>query len=40
MPSGELSEGEYRLLEVDNRAVLPYLTDIRVLTTGADVMHS
>lgn len=39
-PSQDLTRGEYRLLEVDNRAVLPFLTDVRVLTTGADVIHS
>lgn len=29
-----------RLLEVDNRVVLPIYTHIRVLVTGADVLHS
>nr|YP_009113904.1 cytochrome c oxidase subunit II [Pupilla muscorum]AGC52869.1 cytochrome c oxidase subunit II [Pupilla muscorum] len=36
----DLSKGEYRLLEVDNRPVLPYNTPISVLTTSADVIHS
>nr|YP_009672654.1 cytochrome c oxidase subunit 2 [Dictyopteris divaricata]QDB64139.1 cytochrome c oxidase subunit 2 [Dictyopteris divaricata] len=30
----------FRLLEVDNRVILPVNTHIRVLVTGADVLHS
>ena len=36
----DLKVGQYRLLEVDNRVVLPIKTDIRVLVTAADVIHS
>jgi len=36
----ELVKGSFRLLEVDNRAVLPIKTHIRVLVTSADVLHS
>jgi cytochrome c oxidase subunit 2 len=36
----ELEIGELRLLEVDNRIVLPTNTHIRVLITAADVLHS
>jgi heme/copper-type cytochrome/quinol oxidase subunit 2 len=36
----ELALGELRLLEVDNRIVLPVNTHIRVLVTAADVLHS
>jgi heme/copper-type cytochrome/quinol oxidase subunit 2 len=32
--------GWYRLLEVDNRLVLPILTSIRVLISSTDVLHS
>jgi len=39
-PTNELGLGELRLLEVDNRVILPYLTQIRLLVTGADVIHS
>nr|YP_010414430.1 cytochrome c oxidase subunit II [Branchipolynoe onnuriensis]URS74517.1 cytochrome c oxidase subunit 2 [Branchipolynoe onnuriensis] len=39
-PTEDLKEGEFRLLEVDNRAVLPMQTEIRVLVTAADVIHS
>lgn len=40
VPTHSLNEGELRLLEVDNRVVLPYLTQVRVLVTAADVLHS
>lgn len=36
----DLAPGEKRLLEVDNRVVLPAGKVIRILTTGADVIHS
>nr|YP_010430487.1 cytochrome c oxidase subunit II [Notobitus montanus]USS57984.1 cytochrome c oxidase subunit II [Notobitus montanus] len=39
-PSNELAMGEFRLLEVDNRVVLPMNIQIRVLVTAADVLHS
>jgi cytochrome c oxidase subunit 2 len=35
----ELPEGGLRLLEVDNRVVLPIDTNIRIQVTGADVIH-
>ena len=35
-----LKEGDYRLLEVDNRVVLPYGVEVRVLATRADVIHA
>lgn len=36
----DLSRGDYRLLEVDHRRVVPINTKIRVLVTAADVLHS
>jgi cytochrome c oxidase subunit 2 len=36
----ELTGGSLRLLEVDNRVVLPVKTHIRILVTAADVLHS
>nr|YP_008080997.1 cytochrome c oxidase subunit II [Lamprotula tortuosa]AGC27339.1 cytochrome c oxidase subunit II [Lamprotula tortuosa]AHB12273.1 cytochrome c oxidase subunit II [Lamprotula tortuosa] len=36
----EVSNGGYRLLEVDNRCVLPYGVDSRVLVSSADVIHA
>lgn len=38
--SSDLNKGDFRLLEVDNRIVLPINTEIRVIITGADVIHS
>ena len=39
IPDKDLKPGQKRLLEVDNRVVLPVGTNIRVLTTSADVIH-
>nr|YP_537078.1 cytochrome c oxidase subunit II [Orbinia latreillii]AAX50140.1 cytochrome c oxidase subunit II [Orbinia latreillii] len=36
----DLPKGGYRLLEVDNRAVLPYKTELRLLITSTDVIHA
>lgn len=36
----DLNPGELRLLDVDNRLVLPILTPIRLLITAQDVIHS
>jgi len=38
--TSDLTLGSFRLLEVDNRIVLPINTHIRVLITAADVLHS
>nr|AVW86153.1 cytochrome c oxidase subunit 2 [Panthalis oerstedi] len=40
IPTDDLLMGQFRLLEVDNRAVLPMLTEIRILVTAADVIHA
>nr|YP_010323019.1 cytochrome c oxidase subunit II [Melithaea erythraea]UKP87833.1 cytochrome c oxidase subunit 2 [Melithaea erythraea] len=40
IPTSDLQPGDLRLLEVDNRMVVPVDTYIRVLVTGADVLHS
>jgi len=39
-PTSDLQPGEYRLLEVDNRVVLPIQIEVRVLVTAADVIHA
>nr|BAW99957.1 cytochrome oxidase subunit 2 [Mnais costalis] len=39
-PTNELEKNMTRLLEVDNRAVLPMQTQVRILVTAADVLHS
>jgi heme/copper-type cytochrome/quinol oxidase subunit 1/heme/copper-type cytochrome/quinol oxidase subunit 2 len=36
----DLPKGALRLLEVDNRLALPIRTNIRILVTAADVLHS
>lgn len=40
IPEDDLAEGQLRLLEVDNRVVIPVENHIRVLITSADVLHS
>jgi cytochrome c oxidase subunit 2 len=40
IPTDELELGQLRLLEVDNRVVVPTNTHIRFIVTGADVIHS
>ena len=40
LPESDLKQGEFRLLEVDHRAVAPISLEIRVLVTAADVIHS
>lgn len=40
VPTEELEEGQYRLLEVDNRIVVPINKKIRVIVTSGDVIHS
>lgn len=40
LPTSELRTGEFRILEVDNRVVIPIQLEIRILITAADVIHS
>nr|YP_005089063.1 cytochrome c oxidase subunit II [Liriomyza bryoniae]AAQ83621.1 cytochrome oxidase subunit II [Liriomyza bryoniae]AEO51699.1 cytochrome c oxidase subunit II [Liriomyza bryoniae] len=40
IPTNELKNDEFRLLDVDNRTILPMNTQIRILVTAADVLHS
>ncbi len=40
VPTSDLNKGDFRLLEVDNRLVVPINTHVRVLVTAADVLHS
>ena len=40
VPEAELKPGQLRLLEVDNKVVVPVNTHIRVLITAKDVLHS
>nr|WGW17501.1 cytochrome c oxidase subunit II [Protohermes walkeri] len=40
IPMNEMTESNFRLLDVDNRIILPMLSQIRVLVTATDVLHS
>jgi len=40
LAQNDLTLGAFRLLEVDNRIVLPINTHVRILVTSADVLHS
>nr|QNE85929.1 cytochrome c oxidase subunit II [Nola holsatica] len=40
IPSNELSSNGFRLLDVDNRIILPMNNQIRILVTATDVIHS
>ncbi len=39
-PDDRLNTGEFRLLEVDHRTILPVILNIRAIITAADVIHS
>lgn len=36
----KLKTSKWRLLEVDNRGILPYGVEVRILVTSQDVIHS
>nr|YP_010686227.1 cytochrome c oxidase subunit II [Longzhouacris mirabilis]WAX39731.1 cytochrome c oxidase subunit II [Longzhouacris mirabilis] len=40
MPETELNQNSFRLLDVDNRTILPMNTEVRILTSASDVLHS
>nr|APX40124.1 cytochrome c oxidase subunit 2 [Chaetocnema arida] len=40
IPTNELNMYNFRLLDVDNRLVVPFKSNIRMLVTAADVIHS
>nr|UFZ12932.1 cytochrome c oxidase subunit II [Protohermes cangyuanensis] len=40
IPMNEMIKSNFRLLDVDNRIILPMLSQIRVLVTATDVLHS
>lgn len=40
IPTNEISLNSFRLLEVNNRLVIPFNTQTRILVTAADVLHS
>nr|YP_010010560.1 cytochrome c oxidase subunit II [Psylliodes chlorophana]QOH99579.1 cytochrome c oxidase subunit II [Psylliodes chlorophana]QOK35980.1 cytochrome c oxidase subunit II [Psylliodes punctifrons] len=40
IPTDELNKFNFRLLDVDNRIIIPFETNTRMLVTAADVIHS
>nr|ANJ70255.1 cytochrome c oxidase subunit 2 [Hydroporus discretus]QRV62465.1 cytochrome c oxidase subunit 2 [Hydroporus discretus] len=40
IPTNELNFNEFRLLDVDNRVILPFNSQIRILVSAMDVLHS
>nr|YP_009317196.1 cytochrome c oxidase subunit II [Stathmopoda auriferella]AOX13378.1 cytochrome c oxidase subunit II [Stathmopoda auriferella] len=40
IPSNEMSNNNFRLLDVDNRIILPMNNQIRIMVTATDVIHS
>jgi cytochrome c oxidase subunit II len=40
VPESDLEEGGLRMLEVDNRVILPELTHVRFIISSGDVIHS
>uniref|UniRef100_UPI002434DCD4 cytochrome c oxidase subunit II n=1 Tax=Anatolica potanini TaxID=302805 RepID=UPI002434DCD4 len=40
IPMAEMKDYNFRLLDVDNRMVIPFLSQIRMLISAADVIHS
>lgn len=40
IPESDLEKGNLRMLEVDNRVMMPELTHTRFVVQGADVIHS
>jgi cytochrome c oxidase subunit II len=40
VPESDLEDGALRMLEVDNRVIIPELTHVRFIVTAADVIHA
>nr|QRW36360.1 cytochrome c oxidase subunit 2 [Megaporus rufipes] len=40
IPTNELQDNSFRLLDVDNRVILPFNSQIRILVSAMDVLHS
>jgi len=40
IPEEDLEDGGLRMLEVDNRVILPEQTHVRLVITASDVIHS
>nr|QNV11534.1 cytochrome c oxidase subunit II [Cryphalus piceae] len=40
IPTSDLKSFNFRLLDVDNRLIAPFNSQVRIITTSADVIHS
>ncbi len=40
IPESDLEEGQLRMLDVDNRVIVPELTHVRFIITSGDVIHA
>ena len=40
IPTNELEDNIFRLLDVDTRAVAPFNIHVRILISSADVLHA
>nr|YP_010269875.1 cytochrome c oxidase subunit II [Polygraphus poligraphus]QXG82904.1 cytochrome c oxidase subunit II [Polygraphus poligraphus]UJX85650.1 cytochrome c oxidase subunit II [Polygraphus poligraphus] len=40
IPSNDMKNFSFRLLDVDNRLIVPFNTQVRMMVTSADVIHS
>nr|AOY39411.1 cytochrome c oxidase subunit 2 [Hydnocerini sp. BMNH-844241] len=40
IPSNDMNSWNFRLLDVDNRVMIPFKTQVRMLVSSADVIHS
>ena len=40
IPSNEITDNMFRLLDVDNRTIMPYRVHIRILISSSDVLHA
>ena len=39
VPEDSLELGQFRLLDVDNKLIVPSDTHVRLIVTGSDVIH-
>jgi cytochrome c oxidase subunit 2 len=39
VPDADLELGQFRLLDVDNKVIVPIDTHVRLIVTGTDVIH-
>ena len=40
IPTNELEDSIFRLLDVDNRTIVPFRVHVRILISSADVLHA